>query len=107
MSRRDKEDFARSCGAREVVISTDGAPAAVVRDIDALTAKSIRLSRPNYFDYLGDASSFRRHAESLFAMLEQGKVKISIDERFGFTAARQAHERIESRSTCGSLVITV
>ena len=153
VSRRDKEDFARSCGAREVVISTDGDPATAVReitngrgaeivfdaiggatfaqslamlaprgqlvsygqaagavgmrDIDALTAKSIRLSRPNYFDYLGDASSFRRHAESLFAMLEQGKVKISIDERFGFTDARQAHERIESRSTCGSLVITV
>ena len=77
-----------------------------MRDIDALTAKSIRLSRPNYFDYLGYASSFRRHAESLF-MLEQGKAKISIDERFGFTDARQAHERIESRSTCGSLVITV
>ena len=153
VSRRDKEDFARSCGAREVVVSTDGNPAAAVReitngrgaeivfdaiggatfaqslamlaprgqlvsygqaagavgmrDIDALTAKSIRLSRPNYFDYLGDASSFRRHAEKLFAMLEQGKVKVSIDERFGFTDARQAHERIESRSTCGSLVINV
>ena len=41
------------------------------------------------------------------AMLEQGKVKISIDERFGFTDARQAHKRIESRSTCGSLIIMV
>ena len=153
VSQRAKEAFARSCGAREVVVSeaedpaakvmelTGGAGADIVfdavggaafeqslamlaprgqlvsygqaageigmRDVGALAAKSIRVARPNYFDYLGDAADFRRHAEDLYAMIEQGRLRVHIAERFGFADARAAHERIESRGTCGALVLVV
>ena len=71
-----------------------------------LSAKgSLYLTRPTLFHYTADPADLDETAADLFAMIEQGAVKIAPPKRYALASAAQAHANLEARKTTGSLVL--
>ena len=71
-----------------------------------LSAKgSLYLTRPTLFHYTADPADLDETAADLFAMIEQGAVKIAPPKRCALASAAQAHADLEARKTTGSLVL--
>ena len=77
------------------------------QNIDALAAKSITLSRPNYADYTNTPEKLQPLLDKLFAALEQGVISSEIGQRFPLAEAAVAHQALESRTTQASTILTV
>jgi NADPH:quinone reductase len=74
-------------------------------DPDALVASSLTFSRPVVFDYVATRAELTERAQRLWAALADGTLRPPVIERHSLDAAAQAHERVESRRTTGSLVL--
>jgi NADPH:quinone reductase len=74
-------------------------------DPQALTAKSLSFSAPVAFDYMATVAERRERSERLWAALANGTLPPPQIERHALTAAADAHERLESRRSTGSLVL--
>lgn len=75
-------------------------------DISVLNTKgSLFLTRPSVFGYNRDRATLLESAGELFDVIQSGKVKVRIDQRFALTEARAAHEALESRATTGSTLL--
>lgn len=75
-------------------------------DISQLAAKgSLFLTRPSLVTYTAKRSSLLAAAADLFAMVEQGIVKIELDQVFALRAAGEAHRALEARKTTGSTIL--
>jgi NADPH:quinone reductase len=72
---------------------------------DLLVHKSASFSRPVVFDYLATPDERRRRCLRLWAALADGTLPSPSIERYALSAAAQAHERLESRRSTGSLVL--
>ena len=72
---------------------------------DWLGAKSITFSRPVVFHYVATHDKLAERATRLWAALAEGIIATPLVERFTLDAAGQAHERLESRASVGSLVL--
>jgi NADPH:quinone reductase len=71
-----------------------------------LSAKgSLYLTRPTLFHYTRTREELQQTADELFAVIESGAVKISINQRFKLADARAAHEALHSRATTGATVL--
>jgi NADPH2:quinone reductase len=71
-----------------------------------LSAKgSLYLTRPTLFHYTRTHEELQQTADDLFAVIESGAVKISINQRFKLEDARAAHEALHSRATTGATVL--
>ena len=71
-----------------------------------LSAKgSLYLTRPTLFHYTRTREELQQTADDLFAVIESGAVKISINQRFDLADARAAHEALHSRATTGATVL--
>jgi NADPH2:quinone reductase len=46
-------------------------------------------------------------AEDFFEVVDRGKVKIHIDQRYPLADAAQAHRDLEARKTTGCTILTV
>jgi len=57
------------------------------------------------FDYISKPGAMKKVAEDLFAVIEQGIVKIEIGQQFALKDAAQAHLAAESRATTGSTIL--
>jgi NADPH:quinone reductase len=68
---------------------------------------SLFLTRPTLFDYIAELSELQEAAGEWFAMVESGKVKVEVNQRFALEDAAQAHQALESRHTTGSTVLTI
>ena len=68
---------------------------------------SLFLTRPTLFDYIAERSELEQAATEWFDMVESGKVKVEVGQRFALKEAAQAHEALESRRTAGSTVLTI
>jgi NADPH2:quinone reductase len=68
---------------------------------------SLFLTRPTLFTYIADPAELRASAAELFAMVDAGKVKIEINQRFALADAAEAHSALEARQTTGSTVLTI
>jgi NADPH:quinone reductase len=68
---------------------------------------SLYLTRPTLFDYVAEQSELEQSARELFAMVESGKVKVEIKQRFPLKDAAEAHRALEARKTSGSTVLTI
>ncbi len=66
---------------------------------------SLYLTRPTLFAYVRTAALLDETAADLFAVLEQGAVKIAPPTRYKLADAAQAHRDLEGRNTTGSLVL--
>ncbi|MFZ9638461.1 MAG: SRPBCC family protein [Hylemonella sp.] len=72
---------------------------------DALAAKSATFSRPVVFAYISKPQILRERAGRLWEALSEGVISMPPIERYAMDAAAQAHARMESRSSSGSLVL--
>jgi NADPH:quinone reductase-like Zn-dependent oxidoreductase len=75
-------------------------------DIGGLSAKSLRVSRPNYGHYVATPEMMRRHVDRFFAELSAGALRIGPVTRYPLADAARAHADLEGRRTTGSLILT-
>lgn len=76
-------------------------------DLTVLSVKgSLFVTRPSFAAYTNAREELLESAKALFAVLTHGMVKIRVSERFALQDAAEAHRRLESRQTTGSLVLT-
>jgi NADPH2:quinone reductase len=66
---------------------------------------SLYVTRPTLFSYAASRSDLDSMAAELFAMVESGKVKIDINQRYALKDVQQAHRDLESRKTTGSTIL--
>ena len=80
-------------------------PVPPVAPLELARAGSLFLTRPSLFNYTDSPELLRASAGRLFAMIESGKVKIEIGQRFPLGQAPDAHRALEGRQTSGSTVL--
>jgi len=68
---------------------------------------SLYLTRPTLFHYVATRAELEKSAGELFAMVESGKVKIEVKQRFPLEDAAEAHRKLEARETTGSTILTI
>ncbi len=66
---------------------------------------SLFITRPTLFTYAAQRSDLEAMAADLFRMVESGKVKIEINQRYALKDVQQAHRDLESRKTTGSTIL--
>ena len=66
---------------------------------------SLFLTRPTLAHYTATVEQLDETAADLFAVIEQGAVKIAPPTRYALADAAQAHRDLEARKTTGSLVL--
>ena len=74
-------------------------------DANWLLAKSITFSRPVVFHFVATPDKLAERAARVWAALAAGTLAAPVVERFALDAAAQAHRRLESRASMGSLVL--
>ena len=68
---------------------------------------SLFLTRPTLFNYIATREELEQSASALFEMVDSGKVKVEIKQRFPLREAAEAHRALEARKTTGSTVLAV
>ena len=77
-------------------------------DLGILAAKgSLFLTRPTLNTYVARRDDLLTAARELFEVVENGAVKIQINQTYPLREAAQAHRDLQSRKTTGSTVFTV
>lgn len=66
---------------------------------------SLFITRPTLFTHTARRDNLEAMAADLFAMVESGKIKIDINQRYSLKDAGQAHRDLESRKTTGSSIL--
>ena len=66
---------------------------------------SLYVTRPTLFTYTASREDLERSASRLFEVVENGTVRLTINQRYGLADVAQAHRDLESRKTTGSTVI--
>ena len=66
---------------------------------------SLFITRPTLFSYAAQREDLEAMAADLFRMVESGKVKIEINQRYALKDVQQAHRDLESRKTTGSTIL--
>jgi NADPH2:quinone reductase len=75
-------------------------------DIGLLNAKgSLYLTRPSLGTYTARRTDLERVADDLFDVVQNGAVKIRVNQTFPLREAAAAHAALESRKTTGSTVL--
>ena len=75
-------------------------------DIGMLGARgSLFLTRPSLAHYTAKRPDLLRTAEELFAVVENGAVRIQVNQRFPLADVADAHRALEGRRTTGSTVL--
>jgi NADPH:quinone reductase len=72
---------------------------------DMLVAKSLTFSRPVVFDYVASNTQLEERAQRVWDAVANGAIKLPPIEHFTLDSAAQAHRRLESRASTGSLVL--
>ena len=68
---------------------------------------SLFLTRPTLYDYVVTRGELEQAASELFEVVESGKVKVEVKQRFALRDAAEAHRALEERKTSGSTVLMV
>jgi len=66
---------------------------------------SLYITRPSLAAYVATRAELEERAADLFRMVESGKVKIDIRQRFPLAEAAAAHTALEARRTTGSTIL--
>lgn len=66
---------------------------------------SLFITRPSVFTYTARREDLDVMAHDLFSMVEGGKIKIDINQRYALRDAAQAHRDLEARKTTGSTIL--
>nr|WP_295774028.1 quinone oxidoreductase [Rhodoferax sp.] len=68
---------------------------------------SLYLTRQTLFTHIATRESTQAMADDLFAVVQSGKVKIHIGQRYTLEDVQQAHRDLEGRQTTGCSVLTL
>ena len=68
---------------------------------------SLFLTRPTLFNYIAAREELERSAGELFGMVESGKIRVEVRQRFALREAAEAHRALEARKTSGSTILTI
>ena len=68
---------------------------------------SLFLTRPTLFNYTADRAELEVAARELFDVVESGKVKVEIKQRYALKDAAEAHRDLEARKTSGSTILAI
>ena len=68
---------------------------------------SLFATRPSLAAYIAKREDLLANAAELFSMVESGKIKIAVNQRYRLAEAAQAHRDLEARKTTGSTVLVV
>ncbi|UCG97758.1 MAG: quinone oxidoreductase [Burkholderiales bacterium] len=92
---------------RGLMVSFGNASGAVTGvNLGILAAKgSLFVTRPTLATHVVPRSRLEASAEELFDMMESGKIKFKIDQRYKLADAARAHIDLASRKTTGSSVL--
>ncbi|MGL1835012.1 quinone oxidoreductase family protein [Rhodocyclaceae bacterium SMB388] len=75
-------------------------------DLQVLAQKgSLFVTRPTLFTYVAKRPDLVEMAEDLFGMVESGKVRINVNQRYPLREAARAHADLEARRTTGSTIL--
>lgn len=75
-------------------------------DLGILNTKgSLYVTRPSLFAYHTTRESLLKACSELFALIEQGILNITVNQRFALRDAHLAHEALEGRATTGATVL--
>ncbi len=66
---------------------------------------SLYVTRQTLFTHINSRERTQAMADDLFAVVEGGKVKIRIDQRFALTDVQAAHKSLEARATTGCTIL--
>src|SRR5690606_796955 len=66
---------------------------------------SLYITRPTLFSHITQRDTLESMAANLFRMVESGKVRIEVNQRFALRDVEQAHIALESRQTTGSTIL--
>lgn len=66
---------------------------------------SLFVTRPSLFNYIAERSDLETMAAELFGMVEGGKIRIDINQRYALQDVAQAHRDLEARKTTGSSIL--
>ncbi|MEB0141095.1 MULTISPECIES: quinone oxidoreductase [unclassified Undibacterium] len=66
---------------------------------------SLFITRPSLMSYTAKRADLEQMAARLFAMVESGKIKIAVNQRYALRDVAQAHVDLEARKTTGSTVL--
>jgi NADPH2:quinone reductase len=66
---------------------------------------SLFVTRPSVFNYTAKRDDLEIMAAELFGMIESGKIKVNINQRYALKDVAQAHRDLESRKTTGSTIL--
>ena len=69
------------------------------------TKGSLYVTRPTLATYIASRPELEETANSLFAAVKSGKVRIETTKRYQLADAAQAHRDLEGRKTTGSVVL--
>ena len=69
------------------------------------TKGSLYVTRQTLFAHITSRERTQAMADDLFAVVEGGKVKVRIDQRFALTDVQAAHKSLEARATTGCTVL--
>lgn len=94
-------------GRRGLIVSYGNASAPVTGiSLGVLAQKgSLYNTRPTLFDYYSDPAERAAGAERLWAMISEGKVEVTIGQRYPLLEAARAHTDLEARATTGSTLL--
>ncbi len=65
---------------------------------------SLFVTRPTLMTYTARRADLEEFGRELFAVVESGKVRIDINQRYALADAAQAHRDLEARKTTGSTI---
>jgi NADPH2:quinone reductase len=68
---------------------------------------SLYLTRPTLFHYIATREQLEQSARELFEMVDSGKVKVEVKQRFALKDAAEAHRALQERKTTGSTILTI
>ena len=66
---------------------------------------SLYVTRPTLFTYIAKRNDLEQMAAELFAMVDSGKIKIAVNQRYALKDVAQAHRDLEARKTTGSTIL--
>jgi NADPH2:quinone reductase len=75
-------------------------------DLGLLAARgSLYVTRPTLMTYTASDDELKETAQDLVAMVESGKVKIPVNQRYALGDVVRAHRDLESRKTTGTTIL--
>ena len=73
--------------------------------INDLAPGSLRLTRPTLFAFTSDRKWLEKASSDLFGLIENGTIKISINQEFPLERVADAHDALENRRTVGCTLL--